>query len=383
MTNRNLNFIQHTTNLRVLRLTALTAVVGCITLGSALLFQGGEGGRATIADTFASASFSTLPSHSSVSQPKVSSENAVVSVARGSSTDSVRYYEQGSGRAFSLSLASRRTDVLSEKRLPGFLFSYWIPDSQKVISAFQRPTGTDYRLFDYATNQSTDIGSNFKSFAVAPDGRHIAFITTNADDSRSLIVSWPDGSQQIQRLTTRIEESSLSWRTNDELVLISRRSDRAGYDLSLLPPNGVLNTLITNKENLETSWSPDGNYLLYSYFAPEGGVSLWLRSIRTGEEVSLGIYTSAKKCAWHPIDIAVTCGIPMRKSLSRDVAADRTATIDDVYTYDFEENTLRLVYAGVSSALIGVTEPLISSSGTYFVFTNMFDSRLYVLPLTD
>jgi Tol biopolymer transport system component len=355
--------------------------VGCITLGSALLFQNSNNGRATISDTFASASFSTLPSKTSVHQPRMSSENAIVSAALGDSTDSIRYYEQGSGRAFALSLATRRTEVLSETRLPGFLFSYWIPDSQKVISAFQRPASTDYRLFDYTTRQTTDIGSNFKSLAVAPDGRHIAFIQKNSDDSYSIIVSWLDGSQQIQRLNTRTEDSSLVWRNNDELVLTSRRPDRAGYDLSLLPPSGVLTTIISNKENLETAWSPDGAYLLYSYFAPDVGVSLWLRSIRTGEEVSLGIYTSAKKCAWHPIELAITCGIPTRTSLSRDVVADRTATIDDIYTYDFEDTTLRLIYAGVSSSLLGVTEPLISSTGAYFVFTNMFDSRLYTLPL--
>ncbi len=383
MTHRSLNFLPQHQNLRVLRLTTLTAVVGCITLGSALLFQNGGNGRATISDTFASASFSTLPSQAAIAHPKVSSENAVVSVELGSSIDSIRYYEQGSGRAFSLSLASRRTDVLSEKRLSGFLFSYWIPNSQKVISAFQRPTGTDYRLFDYATQQSSDIGSDFKSVAIAPDGRHIAFIKTNDDDSHSIVVSWPNGSQQLERLNTRADDASLVWRTDDELVLISRRPDRAGYDLSLLPPSGVPETIISNKENLETSWSPNGDYLLYSYFAPDVGVSLWLRSIRTGEEVALGVYTSAKKCAWHRTDLAITCGIPMRKSLSRDVIADRTATIDDIYTYDFENNTSRLIYGGVSSSLIGVTEPLISSSGAYFVFTNMFDSKLYTLPLEN
>jgi Tol biopolymer transport system component len=185
----------------------------------------------------------------------------------------------------------------------------------------------------------------------------------------------------VKLLTTRVEEPRLFWANATNLALLSRRADRPGYDLTLVSPDGTLRTLLTNKENLDVLWSPDGKYLLYSYFSSEAGTTLWLRSLEAGDEVNLGIYTSALKCAWHPVGLAVTCGIPVQKSLNGDVPADQSASIDDVLTYDFEANTLRSVYNGVRSSLVGVTKPLVSSSGKYFVFTNMFDSRLYMLPL--
>lgn len=347
-------------------------------MSSALIYRG-SGGAAAITDTLASASFSTLPAPPAAPKPKAMSEQGVVSVASGLANDTIRYYEQGSGKAFSIALSTQHTDVLSDKRLPGFIRSYWIPRTSSVVSAFQQPSGIEYRFYDYESGESTSIGFGIADVAISPNGRRIAQLKKNSDDSYSLLVSAVDGTNPVDILTTRIGEPQIAWRNFNELAITSRRADRPGYDLTLVDENGALRTLLSNKEGLETAWSPDGNYLLYSFFSPDMGVSLWLRSVQTNEEVNLGIYTSAHKCAWHPVGLAITCGVPIKKSLTRDVPAAQTATVDDVYTYDFDNNTLRLNYGGTNSSLIGVTEPLVSSSGNYFVFTNMFDSRLYVL----
>ena len=160
MTSRNLNFIPRKNGgMRLLQTGAALAVLGAVAMG-ATIFKYGGNSTATITDTLASASFSELPVPSVLAKPKAVSEHEVVSVALGISSDTVRYYEQGSGKAFILSLSTQRTEVVSDKRLPGFLFSHWVPLSQQVISAFQKPTGTEYRFYDYTTPRSEFLGSN-------------------------------------------------------------------------------------------------------------------------------------------------------------------------------------------------------------------------------
>lgn len=379
---QNLNFIPRRNNLRLLQTATFASVLGCIALGSSLLWGGAGEGTATISDTIASASSVTRvsPSPNAV-KPKAVSEQEIVSAAPGTSADTVRYYERDSGKAFSITLSTQRTEVLSDKRLAGFIRSFWLPNIEAVISAFQKASGVEYRYYDYSTSATTVLGSDFSSVAVSPDGRSVALLDGKDDDTYSLDVAGADGSDRRSVLTTRVQEPQLAWRTADSLSLISRRTDRPGYDLSLVDMKGVLTQVLSNKENLDIAWSPDGKYLLYSYFSSESGTALWLRDISSGAEAPLGLSTSAGKCSWHRSSTAITCGVPMQSSLSRDVPADQTATIDDIFTYDLYNNVLEKIYSGVKGTLIGVTEPLVSSSGEYLVFTNMFDGRLYLLPL--
>ena len=381
MQKRSLNFIpQSSRNLRLLQIGTLIAVVGSVVMTSSLLF-GGDGGTASISDTLNGASFSPVPTPTSISKPKAMSENAVLAAGVAQGSDVIAYMEQGSGKLFSVALVTQRVSALSSTPISDVLSVNFFPRSQQVITATQKPTGVLYSYADYATGRTASLGFNVKSIAVTPDGGSIAFLKKNTDDATVIVTASPDGTGQIPQLTTRAEEITLFWRTTRDLAMTSRRSDRPGYDLALIESNGSLKTILSNKENLEVSWSPDGNYLLYSYFDSTNGVTLHLYSLASDTQVDLGVYTSAQKCAWAPFGLAVTCGIPSKKSLSRDISSSQTATIDDIYTYDFDNNTLRLIYGGSSSALIGVTRPLISSSGKYFVFINMFDSRLYSLPL--
>jgi hypothetical protein len=108
---------------------------------------------------------------------------------------------------------------------------------------------------------------------------------------------------------------------------------------------------------------------------------LWYRDITSGIESPLGVATSAEKCAWQSDDTTIICGIPIKSSLTRGVPAAHSATIDDIVTIDTRSGEQTVQYHGTSTLPIGVIDPLISSSGTYFVFTNVFDQRLYSFPL--
>ncbi|MCC6934497.1 MAG: PD40 domain-containing protein [Candidatus Yanofskybacteria bacterium] len=311
--------------------------------------------------------------------PEPISEHAVSSVAHSRTPDTVRYYEQETGRAFQVDLRTLKTETLSDRKLPGFIQSFWVPNADAVVSLFDEAGSKKYRYYDYQTRTAKTIGSAVSTLAVSPSGRRIAFIDTTGE-YQALYIGDTDGTAVRKVFDTRAQHVALSWPREDALVLTSRRPDRAGTDMSVIGLNGELRVLMSNRENLEYTWSPDGSNLLFSYFFPGRGITLWYRSLDSALEIPVPLATSAWKCAWHNSNEKITCGVPTT-TLSRDVASDKTATIDTIATIDLRSGKVSNLYTGSREPLIGVINPSISSSQRYFVFTNLFDRRLMELEL--
>jgi len=374
-----LNFLPRRNRLPLLQAGALSAVLMLVVMAG-IAFRSSGLQTAALSDAVASPSISSSASNRVSARPKAISENPVVSAALGKESDSVKYYERETGKAFSVNLHTLKTGILSDVRLPGFIRSYWLPYSDKVVSEFQDPAGISYRSFDYTTKETTTIGSDITALAVSPDGRQVAYIKPTKEAS-ALFISDSDGANPRSVMTTRAQEARLDWPVKSALAMASRRPDRAGTDLSVVGLDGTLTMLMSNRENLEFAWSPDGTRLLYSYFTPEQGVSLWYHEIASDVDVPLGIATSAAKCAWHHAAFIITCGVPAKSSLGRDVPAERSATVDDIVTLNIDTGEQSRLYGGTSTTLVGVIEPMVSTSENYFVFTNVFDRKLYVFPL--
>jgi hypothetical protein len=377
---RNLNFVPHADRLGLLQAGALIALIASAAM-TGILLHGTRQQSASIADTSGTPTTTPIGGERSVAVPKAISENAATGVALGRASDSVRYYEQQTGKAFSFDLATRTASILSDRRLSGFITSYWLPGTDQVISSFQQPSGVAYRFFDYQTSETNQIGTAVDALAVAPDGQHIVYLETN-DAASALFVGTSDGSVSHKLIDTRAQDVQLDWPCNTMISMLSQRLDRTGSDLSLIDPSsGDLTVLMTNRENLEYQWSPDGTKLLFSYYTSAQGISLWERDISSGNEVSLGVATSAQKCAWQIDGITVVCGVPVKSSLTRGVSAAHSATIDDIVTLNTRSGEQTVQYHGTSTMPLGTISPLVSSSGAYFVFTNVFDQRLYSFPL--
>lgn len=155
---------------------------------------------ATISD--GSTDSTSLPSNSpsaSRALPKAISEHAVSSVAHGLAPDTVRYYEQETGRAFLVDLQTLKTETLSDRKLPGFIQSYWVPNANRVISLFSESKGSQYRYYDYQTKETRTIGSSVSTLAVSPGGRRIAFIDTTGE-RQTLYIADTDGTESVRFL---------------------------------------------------------------------------------------------------------------------------------------------------------------------------------------
>lgn len=312
--------------------------------------------------------------------PRMLTTSAANSLALGIESDTVRYYDVN-GKAYSADLRSGMTGILSDKKIPGFIRSWWLPGVQRVISQFQTGTNTEFRWYDYTTATALPVGNNLTSLAVSPDGRSVAFLAPK-DDHAAVFVGNADGTAEHAILQTRIDEGSIAWQDSGHLSLLSRRPDRAGWDLTLIAMDGTLTPLLSGQENLAYRWSRDGTKLLYSSFISQKGIELFMLDMANPSvPVSVGLATSADKCAWSPDGLSVVCGVPTGTGLSQDIPAAKTATTDAITMFGVRDGTLVNVWTPKERTLIGVIDPLISSSGDYFVFPNLFDRDLYTVSL--
>jgi len=365
---------------KVLILQLATGAVLAVTLvmGSSLLWSS-RPSLQTASIGLPDGGSSPEPSRSPSAQrpPKIESTSAVISLSTGTDADSFRYFDD-QGRAFSVQPRTGEISVLSDKTVPGFIQGWWLPGVTQFVGQFQKGTGAEYRWSDYVDGQSSVFGGVITSFATSPDGRSAAFIAVDGDHP-AVYVSGIDGSGQHVILQTRTTEDALSWPKADLLALVSRRPDQTGWDLTSVSMTGGLTFLLSNQENLELAWSHDGSKLLYSSFVPKVGVQLFSMDVATGTAFPLGLATSASKCAWSSDSIRVVCGVPTQPALTSDVPASKTATVDSIVAVDFASGTSQTLWTPPSGTLLGVIDPVISSSGRFFAFSNIFDHRLYVL----
>ncbi|MBP6885954.1 MAG: PD40 domain-containing protein [Candidatus Pacebacteria bacterium] len=384
MKRQQLNFMSPSPHsLRALQVSTFVVLASCVALGSALI---GKNGGST--DLTASIADATSPSTPTASvepprerTPKVVSENTVLSSAVDQGRDSIRFFEKDTGKSFRADVSNLTTSIISADKIIGFQRGAWVPLAQGALIFAREPSGVRVKYLRFSNRSTVTLDSSFVDAAVSPDGQRGAFIQENNNDSRTILTAALDGSNPREYLVTRASDMRLYWKSNDALSFTSRRSNHAGYDLTIVDSAHTLRQLLTNKENLELSWSPDGKRLLYSYFSPTDGVSLWIWDENTAMSAPLLVPTSAQKCTWTPQGDSIVCGIPAKNTLTRDIPADKTATIDNIEVIDPTTNARRRIYTGAPGRLFGVTKPLVTTSGEYFVFTNMFDARLYVVPL--
>jgi hypothetical protein len=375
--NNHPNFIHSPDNTRLMRI----AIGACLSVTLVMVWAmvwGGDGGqKAQIADNVNHAADATSEALTlNSNQPKPISDNTVVSVVSGQQGDSVQYYEAVTGRSFQTSLRTLKTTILSDKRLPGFVQSYWSPSGRRVVSVFEEKGGLVLKSFDYGSSTAKVVGISPTVAAFSPDDSSLAYFETDPQQS-GLYVSAADGSDARKILATRMKVVTISWPMKDSLAVVSQKAGNTAKDLSFVGLDGSLRVMLSGRENLEYKLPRSNKIMLFSFYDQGKGIQLWIVDMDTENAVALNVQTSAAKCAWTPDESAVICGIPQKDALVSDVAANDTATVDDIVRIDITTGEQTTLYKAQKDALMSVSDPLISSSGNYFVFRNLFDQRLY------
>lgn len=378
---RPMNFLPRINNIRLLKFAIGACLSVSVIMTWALIWEPSGSQKANISNNLSVNEPTSLTSElSGQTSPKAISDNPIVSAMLSPLSDTVQYYEVQTGKAFRVNINTRRTETISDKRLIGFVRAYWSSDGKQVVAAFEEQNGLALRYYDYTTGKNSAIGNSAISATFSPDGHNLAFLD-NKGSSISLMVGGSDGTESREILTTRSNSSIIEWPKKDFISLLTQRTGSVGRDLSLVNLDGTLRILLSNRDNLEHVWSPSGQKLLFSYFVTGKGVQLLYLDITLGAPIFLNIATSAAKCAWQPDEQGIVCGVPASDSLTRDISADKTATLDAISQIDLVSGAINKLYSPQKGVLLGVGESLVSSSGNYFVFRNLFDQRLYVLTI--
>lgn len=340
---------------------------------------GGNLGRATISDSM------TYPSESSQQSngqhtPRAISSGAADAPSLDRQGDTVRFSELTSGRSFSVALRSLQTILVSDRRISGFIRSYWLPDDTGFIRAVDVRGTVEYQFFAGVTDTPSRLGAHVVSFAVAPSGTLVAMLETS-EEGMVLVTMHPSGSHRKELLKLRAINPEVVWANDRVISIIQDDASGESQSLFVVSLDGTILPLVEHRKNLAITWSPDGTSLLISSADTNNQVSLSYVDLSSRIEIPLGMPTSADKCAWHHDGHTITCGIPSNTHLSATTSAERTATIDDLVTLDIRTSKSTRFYSANPDRLIGVFQPLVSASDRYLVFSNIFDQRLYSIEL--
>lgn len=201
--------------------------------------------------------------------------------------------------------------ALTDKRLSGINEIIWSPNND--LALFRK--GSKINIFDFQkydfVNQTEKLwGENIGSIAWAPDNTKIAYYYTPPSGERSLVFANTDNSIQTRILnlndeTLQIENPILRWSPDSRwLLLIPQSKTYSQNKIYLLDTySKIVRPITTNGDQIDASFSPDGNKILYSTYSYDvNGGETYLLSVmdNNGEnQRSLNLRQDLKKTIWN------------------------------------------------------------------------------------
>jgi DNA-binding beta-propeller fold protein YncE len=380
MSPKELNFAGPHPRLRLLQAGVVAALSACGVM--VWMLMGGSLPRgvltAVIGEQSAEPTLTTTPEPTPAPTPILLASEPAHNIAV-LSTDIVRVAEEETGRVLLLDVQGTASTVESDRRIPDYLDTFWFGSTPNRIVLTDKAGVPQFRrvLADGALDTPLENGT--MSIAVSPDGTRVARVVREPLQT-TIRVSVAGNDDDATLLQSRIQDPVIGWADATTISLLTKRPDRDGWDLSLLDDEGVLTPLITNREGLEVLWAPTGSRALVSYVTDEG-IVLSVLDRSSGSMVPLGIETSVRKCAFSPEQDSIVCGIPTSRALSRDAAADRTATNDAIAVISLESGISRTVMPARDAVRFSVIDPAVTASGRFLVFRNLYDRKVYGLPI--
>jgi len=320
---------------------------------------------------------STTPQQSGAvrSSDAILSDTDAVGLATGLGRDSVRWFDQRSGKAFEGDLRSGTVKVISDQEVPGFASGIWIPGEQQAFLVTEDARmGRRFQFYDYRTG-SGHVVDDISLLAVSPHGTRIAYVGSSTEGSMVVRVANIDGGDPKTIFLTRLGITDIVWKGEDALLLSVWKSGATLTDLVELSLDGTLSSVVEGKENLEFIVSDQGS-VLTTYHDPSEDTNTAIIDPATAQQRYLLEQTSAKKCAWAPDGNSLLCGIP--RDASQGQGSSLAATDDRIVTIDAQTGAMSATIS-TSGDRVGVYSPVLSSSGTRAAYIDLFDRRVHMV----
>ena len=300
---------------------------------------------------------------------------------------SVIYFNQATGHLFSNSFDGGKEERVSNVTIPAIQNVLWAPSkTYTLLQDYENDSLKNYYV-KYASSTvqvSNSILKSSSNFVFSPVEDKILYSTTEHDVS-ALVIALPENKNPKSIVTTEIPDFILSWPSKTMISLQMKSSAFAPSSLyTVNATTGTITKLLQDRNGLDSLWSPDGSYLLFSETNKKTTV-LYLLTAKTGDIKSFTFSTLPnEKCTWSQKQFdTVYCSIPQYINgvdLPDDWWQGKTAFNDSIWKINVAVGQATQL---LEPSVFDITNMFISPNEDYVFFTNRKDGSLWSLHLSN
>lgn len=312
----------------------------------------------------------------SLTEVKVLNENQVSGLAKTS--DGVKYYDKEKQQFFRIN-GQGEPELLTDKKFFQVENILWSPKDDKAILEY--PDGMNI-LYNFRTNKQVTLPPELANFSFAPSGQQIsATWLGDREEDNWLVLANDDGSGLglIEPIGNEVEDVKVGFSPDGQVAALFRKSvdlqSQEVYPIGLHEEN--FRSFVVNGSGFESSWSPQGNSLLYSVYSESTDYlpNLWVTNGQTSRlgdlKVSLNLATWPDKCTFsgeNTLFCAVPQGLPRGAGLYPEIADNYP---DNFYRVDLSTGAKTLIASPVG--YVGgyrAYNLFVSNDGQFLYFTD-------------
>lgn len=316
-------------------------------------------------------------------------ESVVQQLSSSADGQSARYYDPTEGKFYKIS-TDGLTKLLSNKSYPNVDTVTWGNTTDQAILTY--PDGSKVHVNFQSDTQET-LPKHWEDFSFSTNDQNIVAKTmTTSPESRYLVIADPNGKnpQAIEPLGENGDKTFATWTGNDQVIAYATVGDPLGADrqqIILVGKNHEnYKALLVEGRGFEPSWSPTGQWVVYSVWNLANGFKpeLWVSGGAPGNlndnRHKLNIQTWATKCAWRT-DSTIYCGVPSEIQEGAGLQPDeyRYSGKDSVVKVDLETGTVTNL--GQPSGEPSIKQPIVTANGENLIYTDANTGYLYTFKL--
>ncbi len=313
--------------------------------------------------------------------------------------EKIRWIERGTGHVYETSTSSPATQRLSNTTITRIQEAFFTNKGDSLIIRdligttdtirtrlaklnFETPTSTEQVV------TTTDLPVDIIQITRSPDRSQLISIM---DSGMRAILSNTDGSSKVGILDIPFKEWLVHWPNKTAAIINTKPSGGTdGYAYSINPQTKAISRLLGGIPGLTTLGSPDMSHILYNQ-SDRGSIKLYSYNKKTNSSTDLFLRSFTDKCVWSTLPSEkniVYCGIP--QDIAFNIYPDawyqgKITFSDSIWSINVETSESHLISNPLteSSTIIDITNPTISSTGSYMLFQNKIDLSLWGLKLKD
>ncbi len=252
------------------------------------------------------------------------------------------YYDPVTGKFYQISPDGTTRSLLSPDAYPAAEKVTWSPQKDKAILEF--PDASKI-LYDVRNKRQYTLAPEMEDIVFSPSGDKLTFKFIGSDsDDRMLVVSNFDGSNAttVTPLADKASQFDVNWSPAGNVVALFTTSTSA--DRQTVVPVGILGENFRSFDppgrGFESSYSPDGQHLLFSVFTKETGYNPTLyiadgtANTMGNDMIDLDVQTWPEKCTFGT-GTSLYCAVPQYLEQGTGLFTDLAKDVpDDIYRID-------------------------------------------------